>query len=238
MTYTPSVPGEAVETLRPDWQPGRRAVTAMVDADPFEATRDRVLRLADALFARRGYAAVSMRDVALAAGVTKPALYYHFRDKEALYEECVSPSQRRIGAMLRESAGTEGPLPDRLLAATLTLLTESRHHPIRTQSDIAEHLPSEAQHRLNEGFQDSVMRPLCDLFQAAAERGELRADVSVPVAAAALLGLVMPFLAGAPSSEEPAWRPPAPHPEDAGESGQAAEVIAGLALRGVASTSS
>ena len=205
-------------------------------APPGEQTRERILRLADDLFAEHGYARVSMRIVAGAAGVTKPALYYHFRDKEALYEECVGASQRRVGAMLRESAGRDGPLPERLLAATRTLLTESRHHPIRTQSDIAEHLPGEAQRRLNEGFQDSVMQPLCDLFQSAAERGELRDGVSVPVAAAALLGLVMPFLASAPSVEEPAWRPPpAPSPDAAAESGRAAQLIAGLALRGIAS---
>ena len=205
-------------------------------APPGEQTRERILRLADDLFAEHGYARVSMRIVAGAAGVTKPALYYHFRDKEALYEECVSASQRRVGAMLRESSGRDGPLRERLVAATLTLLTESHHHPIRTQSDIAEHLPGEAQHRLNEGFHDSVMRPLCDLFESAAERGELRDGVSVPVAAAALLGLVMPFLAPAPGIEEPAWRPPAPRSDAAAESGQAAQLIAGLALRGIAST--
>lgn len=201
-----------------------------------EQTRDRILRLADDLFAEHGYARVSMRIVAGAAGVTKPALYYHFRDKEALYEECVSASQRRVGAMLRESAAGEGPLPERLQAATLTLLTESHHHPVRTQSDIAEHLPSEAQHRLREGFQDSVMRPLCDLFQAAAERGELRDGVSVPVAAAALLGLVMPFLGPAPSGGEPAWRPMPVPPDAAAESDQAAHLIAALALHGISSS--
>jgi AcrR family transcriptional regulator len=199
-----------------------------------EQTRDRILRLADDLFADHGYARVSMRIVAGAAGVTKPALYYHFRDKEALYEECVSASQRRVGTLLRESAGGEGPLPERLLAATLTLLTESRHHPIRTQSDIAEHLPTEARHRLNEGFHESVMRPLCDLFQAAAERGELRDGVTVPVAAAALLGLVMPFLAAASHGEDPAWGPQRPGVDGSADSGRAAQLIAGLALRGIA----
>ena len=196
-----------------------------VVAPPGEQTRDRILRLADDLFAEHGYARVSMRVVAGAAGVTKPALYYHFRDKEALYEECVGANQRRMGALLRESAGADRPFPDRLVGTTLTLLTGSRHHPVRTQSDIAEHLPAEARSRLTEGFNENVMVPLCDLFQAASEHGELRDGVSVPVAAAALLGLVMPFL---PTRDEgPGWGPTRPRGD------AAAEVIVGLALRGV-----
>ena len=196
-------------------------------APPGEQTRDRILRLADDLFAEHGYARVSMRVVAGAAGVTKPALYYHFRDKEALYEECVSANQRRMGALLGESAGGDRPFRDRVVAATLTLLTGSRHHPVRTQSDIAEHLPAEARNRLTQGFNDNVMVPLCDLFQAAADHGELRDGVSVPVAAAALLGLVMPFLAAAVDAEDADSGPARPR------GAAAAELIAGLALRGI-----
>lgn len=36
------------------------------------------------LFSRRGYAATSMREIAEAAGVTKPMLYYYFDSKEGL----------------------------------------------------------------------------------------------------------------------------------------------------------
>lgn len=200
-----------------------------------EQTRERILRLADDLFAEHGYARVSMRAVAGAAGVTKPALYYHFRDKEALYEECLSANQRRMGTLLRDSSSGDAALSDRILGLTRILLTGSRHHPVRTQSDIAEHLPADARGRLTQGFQDSVMAPLCEAFQAAEDRGELRDGVTVGVAAAALLGLVMPFLVASAHGEEPAWRPQArPRPEGAPEPGGAAELITGLALRGVA----
>lgn len=47
-------------------------------------TRERILEAALEQFADRGYAAVSVDDVARAAGVTKGAVYYWFADKDDL----------------------------------------------------------------------------------------------------------------------------------------------------------
>ena len=60
-----------------------------VGSDPAPAahgsgTRDRILDTALRLFSERGTARVSMRELADAAGVTVPGLYYHFRSKAEL----------------------------------------------------------------------------------------------------------------------------------------------------------
>lgn len=49
------------------------------------ARRRTILAAAARLFARDGYAAISMRDLAEEIGITPAALYHHFPDKEALY---------------------------------------------------------------------------------------------------------------------------------------------------------
>jgi AcrR family transcriptional regulator len=49
-----------------------------------EPTRKRILDAAYVLFRRRGYTRVSMDEIATATGVTKRALYYHFRSKDDL----------------------------------------------------------------------------------------------------------------------------------------------------------
>jgi AcrR family transcriptional regulator len=51
-----------------------------------------MLEVAHALFAERGYAAVTMDDVAAAAGITKPLLYNYFGNKERLYLACMEPA--------------------------------------------------------------------------------------------------------------------------------------------------
>lgn len=50
-----------------------------------EETRDAIVSAARKLFATKGYADTSIRDLVEAAGVTRGALYHHFKDKEALF---------------------------------------------------------------------------------------------------------------------------------------------------------
>jgi AcrR family transcriptional regulator len=52
---------------------------------PAAARREQLLAVALETFAKEGFHATSMNDVADAAGVTKPVLYQHFPSKRALY---------------------------------------------------------------------------------------------------------------------------------------------------------
>jgi len=58
----------------------------MVIAGSPPSARDRILRAAARLYAVQGFEGTSMRDIAAAAGVTKPLIFYHFDSKERLFE--------------------------------------------------------------------------------------------------------------------------------------------------------
>jgi AcrR family transcriptional regulator len=61
------------------------------------AQRERqMLDVARALFAARGFAAVTMDEVAAAVGVTKPLLYTYYGNKERLYLACVEPAAEAL----------------------------------------------------------------------------------------------------------------------------------------------
>ncbi len=49
------------------------------------SAREKIQRAAARLYAVRGYEGTSMREIAEAAGVTKPLVFYHFESKERLY---------------------------------------------------------------------------------------------------------------------------------------------------------
>lgn len=49
------------------------------------ATRNRILDAAERVFSRRGVARPSLEDIAAAAGVTRGAIYWHFRNKADLF---------------------------------------------------------------------------------------------------------------------------------------------------------
>src|SRR5512145_2556330 len=55
--------------------------------EPTTDTRQRLLDAAEALFARRGLAGTSVREITEAAGANLAAINYHFRSKENLYIE-------------------------------------------------------------------------------------------------------------------------------------------------------
>lgn len=72
--------------------------------------RYQLVAVALELFAKRGYRATTMDDIAEAAGVTKPLLYQHFSSKRALYLELVdSIAQDLLAAIGRAVLEADGP---------------------------------------------------------------------------------------------------------------------------------
>jgi len=63
---------------------------------------EQTLSAAHLLFAERGYAAVTMDEIAAAVGVTKPLLYNYFGNKERLYIACM---ERAGDALIATIAG-------------------------------------------------------------------------------------------------------------------------------------
>lgn len=70
---------------------------------PRAEREQQTLDVAQALFARDGYAAVTMDDVAAAVGVTKPLLYNYFGNKERLYLACLGRTADALLAGLTEA---------------------------------------------------------------------------------------------------------------------------------------
>lgn len=77
---------------------------------PRAEREQQVLDIAHARFAAHGYAAVTMEDVAAAAGVTKPLLYAYFGNKERLYLACMEPAGEAMVATVTDAvAAADGP---------------------------------------------------------------------------------------------------------------------------------
>ncbi len=68
-------------------------------AQPSFSTRERILGVAEALFARHGFAGASLRQVTAAAKVNLAAVNYHFGSKESLIEEVF---RRRLDELNRQ----------------------------------------------------------------------------------------------------------------------------------------
>jgi AcrR family transcriptional regulator len=67
-------------------------------------TKEKILATAFDLFAQRGMKNISMREIAQACGVTKPVIYYYFKDKDALCCEITKNFELRQNAALADIA--------------------------------------------------------------------------------------------------------------------------------------
>ncbi|TAJ20525.1 MAG: TetR/AcrR family transcriptional regulator, partial [Dehalococcoidia bacterium] len=78
-------------------------------AEQADRTRANLLQVARSLFAERGYAGTATEEIVQQAGVTRGALYHHFRDKRDLFEavfiEVQQEMRERIGEASRNNPG-------------------------------------------------------------------------------------------------------------------------------------
>jgi TetR/AcrR family transcriptional regulator len=84
----------------------------------FEGQREQILGAAAALFARHGYSATTMNDVAVACGVSKPTLYHYVRDKHDLLAQIACGHVARLEALL-DHVQAERHAPEAQLRALL-----------------------------------------------------------------------------------------------------------------------
>jgi AcrR family transcriptional regulator len=54
-------------------------------------TRERILAVANELFTEQGYEGTSLREISDRLGITKAALYYHFRSKDEILTTLLKP---------------------------------------------------------------------------------------------------------------------------------------------------
>jgi AcrR family transcriptional regulator len=73
-------------------------------AEQSETTTRRLVSIARALFAERGYARTGTEDLVQTAGVTRGALYHHFENKESLFRAVLDDVQREVGERVEAAA--------------------------------------------------------------------------------------------------------------------------------------
>lgn len=99
-------------------------------------TRERLLDAAEALFAERGYHAVSMRDIAGRAKVNLAAAGYHFGSKENLFTESVMRrmrplNERRLAQLAElEQRAEPASLPEVLACFARVMIEEALRDPV------------------------------------------------------------------------------------------------------------
>jgi AcrR family transcriptional regulator len=167
-----------------------------------EARRERILRAAVACFARLGYHATKIEDIAAEAGIAKGAAYGYFEGKEAiflaLYDAWGCGQREEIEAALEALSPAERASPCRVLWTVVE--TTGRHvqaepfacRVLMEGRHLAAFVPAIAERAARQ--QAEAQRQIEGLIRAGVAAGEWPADTDVPTRAtlvrAALHGLM------------------------------------------------
>ncbi|WP_046665146.1 TetR/AcrR family transcriptional regulator [Neorhizobium galegae] len=78
------------------------------------------VKCAEEVFTRYGYARTTMGDIAAASGMSRPALYLLFSDKDAVFSKVIEEMDRRTLDKIRSALRDIEPLREKLLHACTT----------------------------------------------------------------------------------------------------------------------
>ena len=95
---------------------------------PASARRAQLIEVGRAVFAKNGYEATSVEEIAERAKVSKPVVYEHFGGKEGLYAVVVDREMDYVVRRISEAIATGTPR-ERVESAALAFLTYVKDHP-------------------------------------------------------------------------------------------------------------
>lgn len=185
-------------------RPGRAARTG---AAPKNGAKELIIAAAAALFQERGFAATSMQEIADAVGLTRPALYYHFRNKEeileSLVEEITLKSIRKTLLLNTESsADPVQTLRTVVTAYALWILRHPQHFAVLSRDE--RDLPQQARELQQQGRRE-LLEAFSRIIRAGVDAGRFRA-VNPTVTTLSIFGMcnwtVQWFKPGGRLSEE------------------------------------
>lgn len=149
------------------------------------ATRNGIIDAAEQVFLARGVSGSSLHDIAEAAGVTRGAVYWHFKDKGDLFNAMLA----RVCLPMEEAAESLAPQAQTSVLQTLrshllgVLERVANNEQVRRVFEIAtqrvEYVAEmSAVRERHLQMREFHVQALARLLQSARERGELRSEAS------------------------------------------------------------
>jgi len=159
-------------------------------------TRLAILSAAEQYFSRNGYAATRLEDIADSVGLTRAALFYHFRDKQTLYVAMLEEAFGSLVEHLDEALSSQGSITERIETGVDAMVNAIAARPtiarlvLRFVADIDEQ-PVKSIYSANE----RITRSYWELFEKGRASGELKPRHDDPFhIASALVGHTVFYL--------------------------------------------
>ena len=174
--------------------------------DEAQETRNRILDAAEHVFSERGVSRTSLEDIAHAAGVTRGAIYWHFKDKSDVFAAMVNRVTLPMEAMVARSSdeSVADPIASLKACAVSALKSTATNPQVQRVFDVVTHKCEYLGEMAGVfGRISSIQKGCVDrseqAIRNAIKRGQLPASVNPRLAAigldAMLFGLISNWLA-------------------------------------------
>jgi AcrR family transcriptional regulator len=176
------------------------------------SSREKILEVAEALFARRGFAGVGMRELADAVGLGKSSLFHHFASKAELYCEVLGRVLGRIREGLAPALASHGTPAARLTLWVEGLIDALAEHPSSARlllralfedDDLPEGSP---QYEAAERTLWAILADVQDLLREGVASGDFR-EISAPHTVQTLVGATVYHFASGELGDQLLGRP-------------------------------
>lgn len=156
--------------------------------------RNTIIEKAKSLFIQHGYHGLSMREIAEEVGVSKPALYYHFKDKEDLFCAVLNNGIEEIGDVIDSINNQPGTSYEKLCLFMKYVLNQPTglRAVIHLGTQEITQLSLEAKQQFAESYRHQFLGKLSAMIQTGIEKDEFR-EMEPDIATWGLLGLMFPY---------------------------------------------
>ena len=154
--------------------------------------KEKLLAAATRLFAEKGFAGVSIRQLAEAAGVNSAMISYYYGGKEGLYEAVLTTQYERLLTKFEAIAALEAPVKEKIRQyAEVIRLNHTAEQPLMArliQGELTS--PTACMEKVVRNYTSRIARIVSGIVQQGVEAGEFRQDIPPIFATLALAGML------------------------------------------------
>jgi TetR/AcrR family transcriptional regulator, repressor of the mexAB-oprM multidrug resistance operon len=145
-----------------------------------EISKLRILLAAEEEFCQRGFAAAIMDRIAKAAGLTKGAIFWHYKSKAELFKATIKRATGRVKTIFQETFSSSQPIMEKCREIIKRIKKDKAFEVLMVLSntdntgDIPKGVLNECYEEISEIFKVAIKS-----FSEAKKSGELRADTDI-----------------------------------------------------------
>ena len=155
-------------------------------------SKEKIIEAAVEVFFEKGFDAASMREIAEKAGLTKPMIYYHFKNKEALYVALLEENLELFYQGL-ESLLTKDSDPQTTLSAIIDHFEQTFAKDARVYNIIQREISGNGHYvaLLTEKYFIKVSQRIAGFLQQGQQQGFIRPDLDAQLAEVSLVSILL-----------------------------------------------